>query len=177
MGLITSVNDISKALESEKKQRQKEKEQKKLIETRQIRIKRKLEQYFENKYKTSNNYEETTYFLIQNRQLIIDIIKCEYVKQYELKSLDVNTGIFLKDKYMKILNNIKKPYYELTRIKEKERKQTIKQYKEAEKIQKEINKQQEIKNINQYKILETFIIILLLPLILVLGIIKGLLQK
>ena len=177
MGLITSVNDISKALESEKKQRQKEKEQKKLIETRQMRIKRKLEQYFENKYKTSNNYEETTYFLIQNRQLIIDIIKCEYIKQYELKSLDINTGIFLKDKYMKILNNIKKSYYELTRIKEKERKQTIKQYKEAEKIQKEIIKQQKNNNIKQNKVLETFIIILLLPLILVLGIIKGLLKK
>ena len=78
---------------------------------------------------------------------------------------------------MKILNNIKKPYYELTRIKEKERKQTIKQYKEAEKIQKETIKQQENNNIKQNKVLETFIIILLLPLILVLGIIKGLLQK
>ena len=140
MGLITSVNDISKAIESEKKQKQREKEQKQLEKIRQSKIKRKLEQYFENKYKTSSNYEKTTYFLIQNKQF-------------------------------------KKPYYELIRIKEKEQKQTIKQYKEAEKMQKEINKQQEIKSINQYKILETFIIIILLPLILVLGIIKGLLQK
>lgn len=177
MGLITSVNDISKAIESEKKQKQREKEQKQLEKIRQSKIKRKLEQYFENKYKTSSDYEKTTYFLIQNRQLISDMIKCEYIKQYELKSLDFNTEIFLKDKYIKILNNIKKPYYELTRIKENEQKQTIKQYKEAEKIQKEIDKQQKIKNINQYEILETFLIILLLPLILILGIIKGLLQK
>ena len=99
------------------------------------------------------------------------------MKQHELKSLDFNTRMFLNDEYVKVLNTIKKPYYELLRIKEKEQKQTIKQYKEAEKMQKEINKQQEIKTINQYKILETFIIILLLPLILVLGIIKGLLQK
>lgn len=177
MGLITSVNDISKAIESEKKQKQREKEQKQLEKIRQSKIKRKLEQYFENKYKTSSNYEKTTYFLIQNKQLIIDIIKSEYIKQYELKSLDFNTRMFLNDEYIKILNTIKKPYYELIRIKEKEQKQTIKQYKEAEKMQKEIRKQQEIKNINQYKILETFIIILLLPLILVLGIIKGLLQR
>lgn len=177
MGLITSVNDISKAIESEKKQKQREKEQKQLEKIRQSKIKRKLEQYFENKYKTSSNYEKTTYFLIQNKQLIIDIIKSEYIKQYELKSLDFNTRMFLNDEYIKVLNTIKKPYYELLRIKEKEQKQTIKQYKEAEKMQKEINKQQEIKNINQYKILEKFIIIILLPLILVLGIIKGLLQK
>lgn len=177
MGLITSVNDISKAIESEKKQKQKEKEQKQREKIRQSRIKRKLEQYFENKYKTSSDYEKTTYFLIQNRQLIIDMIKCEYMKQYELKSLDFNTEIFLKDKYIKILNTIKKPYYELTRIKENEQKQIIKQYKEAEKMQKEINKQQENNNIKQNKVLETFIIVLLFPLILILGIIKGLLQK
>lgn len=177
MGLITSVNDISKAIESEKKQKQREKEQKQLEKIRQSKIKRKLEQYFENKYKASSNYEKTTYFLIQDKQLIIDIIKSEYIKQYELKSLDFNTRMFLNDEYIKILNTVKKPYYELMKIKEKEQKQTIKQYKEAEKMQKEIRKQQEIKSINQYKILETFIIIILLPLILVLGIIKGLLQK
>ena len=177
MGLITSVNDISKAIESEKKQKQREKEQKQLEKIRQSKIKRKLEQYFENKYKTSSNYEKTTYFLIQNKQLIIDIIKTNYIKQYNIQNIDYNTSIFLSDEYIKVLNTIKKPYYELLRIKEKEQKQTIKQYKEAEKMQKEIRKQQEIKSINQYKILETFIIILLLPLILVLGIIKGLLQK
>lgn len=177
MGLITSVNDISKAIESEKKQKQREKEQKQLEKIRQSKIKRKLEQYFENKYKTSSNYEKTTYFLIQNKQLIIDIIKSEYIKQYELKSLDFNTRMFLNDEYIKILNTIKKPYLEMQRIEQKQQKQLIKQYKEAEKMQKEIRKQQEIKSINQYKILETFIIIILLPLILVLGIIKGLLQK
>lgn len=177
MGLITSVNDISKAIESEKKQKQREKEQKQLEKVRQFKIKRQLIKYFENQYKKSNNYEKTTYLLIQNKQLIIDIIKSEYIKKYELKSLDFNTRMFLNDEYIKILNTIKKPYYELLRIKEKEQKQTIKQYKEAEKMQKEINKQQEIKNTNQYKILETFIIVLLLPLILVLGIIKGLLQR
>lgn len=177
MGLITSVNDISKAIESEKKQKQREKELKQLEKIRQLKIKRKLEQYFENKYKTSNNYEKTTYFLIQNKQLIIDVIKSEYMKQHELKSLDFNTRMFLNDEYIKILNTIKKPYYEMIKIKKKEEQEILKQQKEAEKMQKEINKQQEIKNINQYKILETFIIILLLPLILVLGIIKGLLQK
>lgn len=177
MGLITSVNDISKAIESEKKQKQREKEQKQLEKIRQSRIKRKLEKYFENRYRTSNDYEKTTYSLIQYKQLIIDIIENEYMKQYELKSLDFNTRMFLKDEYIKILNNIKKPYYELIRIKENEQKQTIKQYKETEKIQKEIIKQQENNNIKQYKVLETFIIILLFPLILVLGIIKGLLQK
>lgn len=177
MGLITSVNDISKAIESEKKQKQREKELKQLEKIRQSKIKRKLEQYLENKYKTSNNYEKTTCFLIQNKQLIIDIIKSEYIKQYELKSLDFNTRMFLNDEYIKVLNTIKKPYYELLRIKEKEQKQTIKQYKEAEKMQKEIRKQQENNNIKQYEILETLIIILLLPLILVLGIIKGLLQR
>ena len=177
MGLITSVNDISKAIESEKKQKQREKEQKQLEKIRQSKIKRKLEQYFDKRYKTSNNYEKTTYFLIQDKQLIIDIIKSEYIKQYELKSLDFNTRMFLNDEYIKILNAVKKPYYELIRIKEKEQKQTIKQYKEAEKMQKEIRKQQENNNIKQYEVLETFIIILLLPLILVIGIIKGLLQR
>lgn len=177
MGLITSVNDISKALESEKKQKQREKEQKELIKTRQIRLKRDIVKYFENKYKTSNNYEKTTYFLIQNKQLIIDIIKSEYMKQYELKSLDFNTNMFLNDEYIKILNTVKKPYYEMINIKKKEEQEILKQQKEAEKMQKEIDKQQKIKNINQYKILETFLILLLLPLILILGIIKGLLQK
>ena len=75
MGLIRSVEDITRAIESEKKQKQREKEQKQLEKIRQSKIKRKLEQYFENKYKTSSNYEKTTYFLIQNKQLIIDIIK------------------------------------------------------------------------------------------------------
>lgn len=177
MGLITSVNDISKALESEKKQKQREKEQKELIKTRQTRLKRNIIKYFENKYKTSNNYEKTTYFLIQNKQLIIDIIKSEYMKQYEFKSLDFNTRMFLNDEYIKILNTVKKPYYEMIKIKKKEEKEILKQQKEAEKMQKEIDKQQKIKNINQYKILETFLILLLLPLILILGIIKGLLQK
>ena len=177
MGLITSVNDISKAIESEKKQKQREKEQKELIKTRQIRLKRDIVKYFENKYKTSNNYEKTTYFLIQNKQLIIDIIKSEYMKQYELKSLDFNTNMFLNDEYIKILNTVKKPYYEMIKIKKKEGQEILKQQKEAEKMQKEIDTQQKIKNINQYKILETFLIIILLPLILILGIIKGLLKK
>ena len=177
MGLITSVNDISKAIESEKKQKQREKEQKQLEKVRQFKIKRQLIKYFENQYRKSNNYEKTTYLLIQNKQLIIDIIKDEYMKQYELKSLDFNTRMFLNDEYIKILNAIKKPYYEMIKIKKKEEQEILKQQKEAEKMQKEIRKQQEIKSINQYKILETFIIILLLPLILVLGIIKGLLQK
>lgn len=177
MGLITSVNDISKAIESEKKQKQREKEQKQLEKIRQSKIKRKLEQYFENKYKTSSNYEKTTYFLIQNKQLIIDIIKSEYMKQHELKNLDFNTRMFLNDEYIKILNTIKKPYYEMIKIKKKEEQEILKQQKEAEKMQKEINKQQENNNIKQYEVLETIIIILLLPLILVLGIIKGLLQR
>lgn len=177
MGLITSVNDISKAIESEKKQKQKEKEQKELIKIRQTRLKRNMIKYFEGKYKKSSNYEKTTYFLIQNKQLIIDIIKSEYMKQHEIKSLDFNTNAFLNDEYIKILNTVKKPYYEMIKIKKKEEQEILKQQKEAEKMQKEIRKQQEIKNINQYKILETFIIIILLPLILVLGIIKGLLQK
>ena len=74
------MNDISKAIESEKKQKQREKEQKQLIKTRQTRLKRDIMKYFESKYKKSNNYEKTTYFLIQNKQLIIDIIKTEYIK-------------------------------------------------------------------------------------------------
>lgn len=177
MGLITSVNDISKAIESEKKQKQREKEQKELEKVRQFKIKRQLIKYFENQYKKSNNYEKTTYFLIQDKKLIIDIIKTNYIKQYNIQSIDYNTNIFLNDEYIKILNTVKKPYYEMIKIKKKEEQEILKQQKEAEKMQKEINKQQEIKSINQYKILETFIIILLLPLILVLGIIKGLLQK
>ena len=177
MGLITSVNDISKAIESEKKQKQREKEKKELEKVRQFKIKRQLIKYFENQYKKSNNYEKTTYLLIQNKQLIIDIIKNEYMKQHEIKSLDFNTNIFLNDEYIKILNTVKKPYYEMIKIKKKEEQEILKQQKEAEKMQKEIDKQQKIKNINQYKILETFLIILLLPLILILGIIKGLLQK
>ena len=177
MGLITSVNDISKAIESEKKQKQREKEQKQLEKIRQSKIKRKLEKYFESKYKKSIDYDQTTYELIKNKTLIIDIIKSEYMKQHEIKSLDFNTNVFLSDEYIKILNTVKKPYYEMVKIKKKEEQEISKQQKEAEKIQKEIIKQQEIKNINQYKILETFLIILLLPLILILGIIKGLLQK
>lgn len=177
MGLITSVNDISKAIESEKKQKQREKEQKQLIKARQTRLKRDIMKYFESKYKKSNNYEKTTYFLIQNKQLIIDIIKTEYIKKYELKNLDFESNAFLNNEYMKILNTVKRPYSEMKRIEEKEQKQIIKQYKEAEKMQKEIIKQQENNNIKQNKVLETFIIVLLFPLILILGIIKGLLQK
>ena len=177
MGLITSINDISKALESEKKQKQREKEQKKLIEIRQMRLKRDMIKYFESKYKKSIDYDQTTYELIKNKTLIIDIIKDNYIKKYNLNGLDTNTNAILNDEYIKLLNKAKKPYLEMQRIEQKQQKELIRQYKEAEKMQKEINKQQEIKNINQYKILETFIIILLLPLILVLGIIKGLLQK
>ena len=44
MGLITSVNDISNAIQIEKKQKQTEKQQKQLEKIRQSKIKRKLEQ-------------------------------------------------------------------------------------------------------------------------------------
>ena len=177
MGLITSVNDISKAIESEKKQKQREKEQQQIEKIRQTKLKRELTKYFESKYKKSIDYDQTTYELIKNKTLIIDIIKDNYIKKYNLNGLDTNTNAILNDEYIKLLNKAKKPYLEMQRIEQKQQKELIKQYKEAEKMQKEINKQQEIKNINQYKILETFIIILLLPLILVLGIIKGLPQR
>lgn len=177
MGLITSVNDISKAIESEKKQKQREKEQQQIEKIRQTKLKRELTKYFESKYKKSIDYDQTTYKLIKNKTLIIDIIKDNYIKKYNLNGLDTNTNAILNDEYIKLLNRAKKPYLEMQRIEQKQQKELIKQYKEAEKMQKEIRKQQEIKNINQYKILETFIIIILLPLILVLGIIKGLLQK
>lgn len=177
MGLITSVNDISKAIESEKKQKQREKEQKQLEKIRQTKLKRELTKYFESKYKKSIDYDRTTYELIKNKTLIIDIIKDNYIKKYNLNGLDTNTNAILNDEYIKLLNRAKKPYLEMQRIEQKQQKELIKQYKEAEKMQKEIRKQQENNNIKQYEILETFIIILLLPLILVLGIIKGLLQK
>lgn len=177
MGLITSVNDISKAIESEKKQKQREKEQQQIEKIRQTKLKRELTKYFESKYKKSIDYDQTTYELIKNKTLIIDIIKDNYIKKYNLNGLDTNTNAILNDEYIKLLNRAKKPYLEMQRIEQKQQKELIKQYKEAEKMQKETNKQQEIKNINQYKILETFIIIILLPLILVLGIIKGLPQK
>lgn len=177
MGLITSVNDISKAIESEKKQKQREKEQQQIEKIRQTKLKRELTKYFESKYKKSIDYDQTTYELIKNKTLIIDIIKDNYIKKYNLNGLDTNTNAILNDEYIKLLNRAKKPYLEMQRIEQKQQKELIKQYKEAEKMQKEIRKQQEIKNINQYKTLETFIIILLLPLILVLGIIKGLLQR
>lgn len=177
MGLITSVNDISKAIESEKKQKQREKEQQQIEKIRQTKLKRELTKYFESKYKKTIDYDQTTYELIKNKTLIIDIIKDNYIKKYNLNGLDTNTNAILNDEYIKLLNRAKKPYLEMQRIEQKQQKELIKQYKEAEKMQKEIRKQQEIKNINQYKILETFIIIILLPLILVLGIIKGLLQR
>ena len=135
MGLITSVNDITKAIESEKKQKQREKQQKELEKIRQAKIKRELEQYFERQYKKSINYDETTYKLIKNKMLIIDIIKDNYMKKHKIKNLDFNTKVFLNDEYIKILNKIKKPYLELKRIEEKEQKEILKQQKEAEKIQ------------------------------------------
>lgn len=177
MGLITSVNDISKAIESEKKQKQREKQQKELEKIRQTKLKRELTKYFESKYKKSIDYDQMTYELIKNKTLIIDILKDNYIKKYNLNGLDTNTNAILNDEYIKLLNRAKKPYLEMQRIEQKQQKELIKQYKEAEKMQKEIRKQQENNNIKQYKILETFIIIILLPLILVLGIIKGLLQR
>ena len=87
MGLITSVNDITKAIESEKKQKQREKQQKELEKIRQAKIKRELEQYFERQYKKSINYDETTYKLIKNKMLIIDIIKDNYMKKHKIKNL------------------------------------------------------------------------------------------
>lgn len=177
MGLITSVNDITKAIESEKKQKQREKEQQQIEKIRQTKLKRELTKYFESKYKKSINYDQTTYELIKNKTLIIDIIKDNYIKKYNLNGLDTNTNAILNDEYIKLLNKAKKPYLEMQRIEQKQQKELIKQYKEAEKMQKEIEKQNKNKLTPLGKIIEIILIILLLPIAIIYGLLVGIFTK
>lgn len=177
MGLITSVNDITKAIESEKKQKQREKEQQQIEKIRQTKLKRELTKYFESKYKKSMNYDQTTYELIKNKTLIIDIIKDNYIKKYNLNGLDTNTNAILNDEYIKLLNKAKKPYLEMQRIEQKQQKELIKQYKEAEKMQKEIEKQNKNKLTPLAKVIEIILIILLIPIAITYGLLVGIFTK
>ena len=131
MGLLTSVNNITYQLNDQKKKKQESEKQK----IRKQNIVNELYDLFDTYFEESENINITTLKLIKNRDLVIREIKKSYFQEYEVK-LTNNNLEFLKQNYIRILNNARKIYQEEEKIK-------IKQQKEAERIEKQ--KQKELK--------------------------------
>lgn len=131
MGLLTSVNNIAYQLNDQKKKKQESEKQK----IRKQNIVNELYDLFDTYFEESENINITTLKLIKNRDLVIREIKKSYFQEYEVK-LTNNNLEFLKQNYIRILNNARKIYQEEEKIK-------IKQQKEAERIEKQ--KQKELK--------------------------------
>lgn len=168
--LTATIQETTRAIESEKKQKQKAREQKQLEKLRQTRLTKTLSNYFEKSYANGDSLDNITYNLLKNKKLILDIIKNDYIKKYDIKKLDFNSSEYINNNYTKILNKIKKPYYDMAKIETKKQ-------KEAEKITKNKNAQVKQQISTKWKVIEILIIILAIPFIITFGIIKGLTMK
>lgn len=119
MGLIKSVNDITYELQSQKTDKEQKRREKKRLEL----IKNELYNYFEKQFKKDSNANYTYLEMLKHKELIIDQLKSYYFNKYDVKLNNDNIN-YIKQNYFKILNSVKRQYFELERIKQKEEKQT-----------------------------------------------------
>lgn len=139
MGLIKSVNDITYELQGQKT----EKEKAKLQRLRKERAKNLLFDFFEIQFQALPNKKTTYKKLLEQKDFAISQIKDAYFEEYETK-LNDETIIYINQNYFKILNSVKRQYFELEKIKQQEEKEERKQQEEAE--QQKIKEKEEIKN-------------------------------
>ena len=152
MGLIKSVNDITYELQGQKTEKEKKRREKKRLEF----IKNELYNYFDKQFKKDKNAKYTYAEMLKHKELIIDQLKQLYFSKYDVKLNNSNIN-YIKQNYLKILNSVKRYYFELDKIKVQEEKEKEKQQQEAE--QQKAYKWQTI-----FKILKIIFYILLIPL-------------
>lgn len=151
MGLIKSVNDITYELQDQKSEKEMKRREKKRLEL----IKNELYNYFDKQFKKDKNAKNTYAEMLKHKELIIDQLKQLYFEKYSVKLNNSNIN-HIKQNYFKILNSVKRQYFELEKIKQQEEKEKYKQQQEAE--QQKAYKWQII-----FKILKTIFYILLIP--------------
>ena len=163
MGLIKSVNDITYELQGQKT----EKEKAKLQKLRKERAKNLLFDFFELQFQALPNKKTTYKKLLEQKDFAISQIKAAYFEKYETKLNDDNIS-YINQNYFKILNSVKRQYFELEKIKQQEEKEKQKQQEEAEKQkqkqQEEAEQQKAYKWQIILKILKTIFYILLIPI-------------
>ena len=94
--------------------------------------------------------------MLKHKELIIDQLKQLYFEKYDVKLNNSNIN-YIKQNYFKILNSVKRQYFELEKIKQQEEKEEKKQQQEAE--QQKAYKWQII-----FKIIKIIFCVLLIPL-------------
>ena len=152
MGLIKSVNDITYELQGQKSEKEIKRREKKRLEL----IKNELYNYFDKQFKKDKKAKYTYAEMLKHKELIIDQLKSYYFTKYNVKLNNDNIN-YIKQNYFKILNSVKRQYFEIEKIKQQEEKEEQKQQQEAE--QQKAYKWQII-----FKILKTIFYILLIPL-------------
>ena len=152
MGLIKSVNDITYQLQHQKSEKEQKRREKKRLEL----IKTELYNYFEKQFKKDFNAKYTYTEMLKHKELIIDQLKQLYFEKYDVKLNNSNIN-YIKQNYFKILNSVKRQYFELEKIKQQEEKEEKKQQQEAE--QQKAYKWQII-----FKIIKIIFCVLLIPL-------------
>lgn len=167
MGLIKSVNDITHELQDQKTDKEQKRREKKRLEL----IKNELYNYFEKQFKKDFNANYTYSEMLKHKELIIDQLKQLYFEKYNVKLNNSNIN-HIKQNYFKILNSVKRQYFELEKIKQQEEKEKIKQQEEAEQNKTEINAGAWIGGI-----ITTILIIIFLPLLFCLFIIGAALKS
>jgi hypothetical protein len=139
MGLIKSVNDITYELQGQKTEKEIKRREKKRLEL----IKNELYNYFDKQFKKDKNAKYTYAEMLKHKELIIDQLKSYYFNKYNVKLNNDNIN-YIKQNYFKILNNVKRQYFEIDKIKVQEEKQRLKEEAEAE--QQKAKEREEIKN-------------------------------
>lgn len=167
MGLIKSVNDITYELQSQKTDKEQKRREKKRLEL----IKNELYNYFEKQFKKDSNANYTYLEMLKHKELIIDQLKSYYFNKYDVKLNNDNIN-YIKQNYFKILNSVKRQYFELEKIKQQEEKEKEKQQEEAEQNKTEINAGAWIGGI-----ITTILILIFLPLLFCLFIIGAALKS
>lgn len=152
MGLIKSVNDITYELQGQKTDKEQKRREKKRLEL----IKNELYNYFDKQFKKDKKANYTYAEMLKHKELIIDQLKQLYFSKYDVKLNNSNIN-YIKQNYFKILNSVKRQYFEIEKIKQQEEKEKYKQQQEAE--QQKAYKWQTI-----FKILKIIFYILLTPL-------------
>lgn len=148
MGLIKSVNDITYELQGQKTEKEIKRREKKRLEL----IKNELYNYFDKQFKKDKKAKYTYAEMLKHKELIVDQLKSYYFNKYNVKLNNDNIN-YIKQNYYKILNSVKRQYFELEKIKQQEQKEKEKQQQEAE--QQKAKEKEEIQNNikNAFKIL------------------------
>lgn len=135
MGLIKSVNDITYELQGQKTEKEIKRREKKRLEL----IKNELYNYFDKQFKKDKNAKYTYAEMLKHKELIIDQLKSYYLNKYDVKLNNDNIN-YIKQNYFKILNSVKRQYFEIDKIARQEEKQHLKEEAEAETL-KQIKRQ------------------------------------